>query len=123
MNCFLLNCSSGRAFFRDPGSAQAVNIALPLGDRSRMVARSIGAKSGDGESRDDRQSGLSLGPRLRELPEPRKSGSQQETRAGEAPIGFDGAAQPGHRLLLAAEVKFSQPGEQTARAGDMNARD
>jgi hypothetical protein len=54
------DCGS-RSFFWDPGFAQAVNDAVPSGDRTRIVARYVGAITGDAESRVDCESHSSLG--------------------------------------------------------------
>jgi hypothetical protein len=55
-----------RSCLRNSGLAQAVNDALPSGDRSRIVARRTGEKSRDAECRVDRKSCPSLRARFRE---------------------------------------------------------
>src|SRR5271166_2088565 len=78
-----------RSLFGDSGFAQAINDALPSGDRSRIVARRTGANSGDGESRVHRQSRPNLGPRFKEPPDKGQGGGQKEMRHWEISIGFD----------------------------------
>ena len=69
---------AGRLFLRRPGPAQVVDVALPIDDRSRIVGRYAGPKSGNGESRVDRESRANLGPRFRKPPDPRQSCRQKE---------------------------------------------
>src|SRR5271166_6978329 len=100
-----------RSLFRHSGHTQAVDVALPPGDHSRIIAEHAGAKSGNGESRVDGESRSNLGPRFRKPPETRQSGRQNEMCARIIPVGFDRSAQPNDRLLFPAKLKFAQPGE------------
>ena len=76
----------------------------------RMILRLIRPTAGqilfEGQAR------LSLGVRLWKAPEARQSGREKEVGAWKTRIGFDGTAQPGDRLLLAAKAKFSRCGDE-----------
>jgi hypothetical protein len=60
------NPRTNSSFLRQPGLAPVINEAFPSSDRSGIVARSVGANSGDAESRVQRQSRPNLRVRLRE---------------------------------------------------------
>ena len=105
-----------RSLFRDPGLTQAVNDALVSRDRRGVViSPRAGPEPGDGESRVECRSRLSLGPRLNKAPETRQSSRQIEMTAWKAPIGLDEAAQPGDCLLLPSKAKLGRPGNETPK--------
>ena len=114
----------GRRSFRGAGLAHAVENARNLGQMRRVVGhrRPGGAKSGDGEGRVERKTGLDVGTRLVNSAKLGKGEAQLEIWMRVISVGLDRPSKPRDRLLIGAEMVLRHARASLPRIGHRIAR-
>ena len=107
-----------RSFLRHPGPAQTLVYVLALSKEGGIVAEPAGTKAVDGVGWVDREPRRQRRLRLIEPTEIRQGCCEVEMRVRKISLDSDRSTQPGHGLLVAAEVELGDASRRQPIEGE-----